>query len=366
MPDLYETLGVSTTATPDEIKRAYRKLARRYHPDANPDDPKAEERFKEVSHAYDVLSDADKRARYDRERTMFGAGGGGGARPGAGGAGGAGFGGFGDFADIFNSIFRGNRGRGTQGAGGAQRGQDVEVQVNVSFEQAMAGAHVPVTVEGAEPCPTCKGAGPRAGTSPKLCPECNGRGVQGRNLGGFALSEPCARCGGAGTVIEDPCPSCSGAGTRPVQRRLRVRIPPGVKDGTRIKLKGRGGGGARGGQPGALHVVTRVAPSRLFERRGDDLVLDVPVTFAEAALGARVEIPTVDGRVALTVPPGSQDGRTLRVRDKGAPRQDGSGRGALLARLRVQVPDALTDRQRKALEEYARLTPGDPREALFT
>ncbi|MCU0307479.1 MAG: molecular chaperone DnaJ [Thermoleophilia bacterium] len=369
MADLYETLGVSPTATADEIKKAYRALARRHHPDANAGDPAAEERFKEISHAYDVLSDEDKRRRYDQERAMFGAGGAGRFRPGAGGtAAGAGAGGFsgqfGDFADIFSSIFRGGKGR--PAGPEAARGDDVEVSVNLSFEQAMAGAQVPVVLERQETCVTCSGSGSKAGSAPKLCPECSGRGVKGRNLGGFAMSGPCETCGGAGTVIEDPCAACHGTGTRAKERKLRVRIPPGVRDGTRIRLKGRGQAGVRGGAAGDLHVVTRVAPSRLYERRGDDLVLEVPVTFAEAALGAKVEIPTLDGRVALTVPAGSQDGRTLRVREKGAPRLSAEGRGDLLARLRVQVPQGLTDRQRKALEEFAKLDGGDVREALFT
>jgi molecular chaperone DnaJ len=353
--DLYAALGVSKTASQDEIKKAYRKLARKYHPDANPDDPRAEERFKEISHAYDVLSDPEKRREYDASRTLFGNG------PRPGGPGGA-AGGFADFADLFGSIFR--------GAGRARtsrplRGADVEVTVNLSFEQAMSGVQLPITVEKRNLCDTCRGSGAKPGTSPRLCPECNGRGVRGRDLGAFALSEPCPRCGGNGTVIEEPCPTCGGAGTVLGEQRLRVKIPPGVRDGTKIRLRGKGEAGVRGGPPGDLIVVTRVAPSRLYTRQGDDLVLDVPVTFAEAALGAKVEVPTIDGTISLTIPAGSEDGKALRVRGKGAPRLSGGGRGDLIARIRVQVPRSLTKAQREALERFARLDQRNPREGLF-
>jgi molecular chaperone DnaJ len=364
MEDLYATLGVSRTASTDEINRAYRKLARVHHPDANPDDPKAEERFKEISHAHDVLADADKRREYD-SRLAFG-----GRRPNGGfrGAGTADAGGFGDFADIFSSIFRGGGrgGGGTAQGPAARRGADIEVEVNLSFEQAMAGAHVPVSVETPVACPDCGGSGAKPGTSPRLCPECKGRGVLGRDLGSFAFSEPCPRCGGNGTVIDDPCPTCRGSGSTSTRSQIKVKIPPGVKEGTKIRLKGKGQSGVRGGPPGDLQVVTRVAPSRLFTRRGDDLVVDVPVTFAEAALGAQVEVPTTDGRVKLTVPPGSAEGRSLRIPGRGAPRLKGEGRGDLIARLRVQVPRDLTAEQRKALEKFAKLDQGDPRERLFS
>jgi molecular chaperone DnaJ len=359
--DLYAVLGVSKDATADQIKRAYRKLARRYHPDANPDDRTAEERFKEISHAHDVLSDEKKRADYDASRAMFR----GRPRPGQG-QGEAGGSGFGDFADIFSSIFRGGRGGGGAAREAGQRGADLETSVSLSFDQALSGVQVPVTIETRETCGTCKGSGAKPGTSPRLCPECNGRGVRGRNLGGFALSEPCPRCGGNGTVIDAPCETCAGAGTVPTQRRFQVKIPPGVKDGTRIRLRGKGQPGVAGGPPGDLFVVSQVAPSRLFTRQGDDLVLEVPVTFAEAALGAKVEIPTTDGPIALTVPPGSEPGKLLRVRGRGAPRLNSEGRGDLLARLRVQVPSTLTKQQREALERFANLDKRDPRETLFT
>ncbi|MEW6582845.1 MAG: molecular chaperone DnaJ [Actinomycetota bacterium] len=355
--DLYAALGVPRTASQDEIKKAYRALARKYHPDANPDDPKAEERFKEISHAYDVLSDPEKRREYDRGPAFFG---GNGPRTG----GGPGMGGFGDFADIFTSIFRG----GGRGGRTAQplRGQDIEVTVNISFEQAMTGVQLPVTVEKRSACATCRGSGAKPGTAPRLCPECNGRGVRGRDLGAFALSEPCPRCNGNGTVVEQPCETCGGAGTVLGEERLRVRIPPGVKDGTKIRLRGKGEAGVRGGPPGDLLVVSRVAPSVLYTRQGDDLVLEVPVTFAEAALGAKVEIPTIDGTISLTVPAGSESGKALRVRGKGAPRLSGGGRGDLIARLKVLVPASLTKPQREALERFANLDRRNPREGLFS
>jgi len=370
--DLYAVLGVGKDASADQIKKAYRKLARQYHPDANPGDKAAEERFKEISHAHDVLSDEKKRSEYDAGRQMFG---GGRYRPGPDAGDGAAGGTFGDFADIFNSIFR-NRGGGGAGTGGGagagtaretgRRGADVEATVSLSFDQAMAGVQIPVTVETAEPCAECKGSGAKPGTSARLCPECNGRGVRGRNLGGFALSEPCPRCNGNGTVIDTPCETCGGAGTVPGQRRFHVKIPPGAKDGTRIRLRGKGGHGTGGGPAGDLYVITQVSPSRLFTRQGDDLVLEVPVTFAEAALGAKIEIPTGDGTIALTVPAGSESGKLLRVRGRGAPRLNGGGRGDLLARLKVQVPASLSKQQRDALEKFAKLDEGDPRQALFT
>jgi molecular chaperone DnaJ len=372
LEDLYKTLGVAKTATDDEIKKAYRKLARKHHPDANPGDPKAEERFKEISHAHDVLSDAAKRRDYDAAQRMggFGRGAGNGA-PGEGG----GMGGFGDFADIFGSIFRGGRGGAGPGPGpGARtqdrsaprRGADIEVEVGLSFEQAMQGAELPVTVDKHDTCASCSGSGAKPGTSPRLCPECKGRGVRGRELGGFSMTEPCPRCAGNGTVIDEPCPTCGGSGSVAGRKTYKVRIPPGAKDGTKVRLRGKGQAGLRGGPAGDLQVVTRVSPSRLYTRQGDDLVINVPVTFAEAALGAQVEVPTLDGRVKLRVPAGSQDGKALRVPGKGAPKLSGGGRGDLIARIRVQVPSGLDDAQREALERFAELSPGNPRETLFS
>jgi molecular chaperone DnaJ len=362
--DLYDVLGVSKSASQDEIKKAYRKLARKYHPDANPNDASAEERFKEVQGAYDVLSDPEKRKQYDTvgNRMFTGAGpNGGGWNVNFGGN----LGDLGDLGDLLGGLFgRGGttspRGRRPRG----ERGRDVEVEVNVTFEDSLRGLETRIPVQLELPCETCKGSGAEPGTAPVVCPECRGRGVVAEDQGIFALSQPCPRCGGNGTVIEKPCRTCGGSGRQVRTRRYTVKIPAGVKDGTRIKLKGKGEPGRAGGPPGDLHVITRVARSPLYERRGSDLVLEVPVTYAEAALGAEVEIPTPDGRISLKIPAGSQDGKTLRVRGRGAPRLNSSGKGDLLARVRVTVPSKLTKAERDALEAYRKVSREDPRERL--
>jgi molecular chaperone DnaJ len=236
----------------------------------------------------------------------------------------------------------------------------------LAFDQAMSGAEVPVTLERHEACGTCAGSGAKPGSTSRLCTTCDGRGSVTHDVGGFSIPEECPSCGGQGTVVEDPCTDCYGRGTRTVERRIRVRIPAGAKDGTRIKLKGKGGAGMRGGPAGDLHVITRVMPSPLFKRKGDDLTIEVPVTFAEAALGAKVEVPTLDGRVAITVPAGSQDGRTLRVPGKGAPKLDGSGNGSLLAKIKLTIPSSLSDEQQEALKAFSELDTSDPRARLFS
>ena len=366
----YETLGVPKGASADEIKKAYRKLARRYHPDRNPGDTAAEERFKQIGEAYEVLSDPEKRKQYDTFGQTF--------RPGQGPAGG-GFQGFDfsgagpgaagfDLGDLFGGLF--NRGGGGRTAGReAQRGADVEVQVQISFPDSLRGATVKVPVEKANACTTCRGSGAAPGTSPTICPVCKGRGITSESQGFFALSQPCERCGGAGTVIESPCPTCHGSGRLRSTKTYQVRIPAGVRDGTRIKVRGKGEAGPRGGEPGDLYVVTRVAPSPLFTRRGDDLLLEVPVTFSEAALGGQVDLPTPDGgTVRVKVPAGSTDGKTLRVKGRGAPKLNGGGTGDLLARVRIAVPGKISKQEREALEklgEIERSDHGDPREKLF-
>lgn len=351
MKDLYETLGVAKTATQDEIKQAYRKLARRYHPDANPDDAAAEERFKEVQGAYDVLGDPDKRSEYDRrgQRVFTGAGG---STFDAGGF---------DLSDLFGGIFGGDGG----GRSGARRGRDVETAVRISFRDSLDGitARVPVELQGA--CSACRGSGAEPGTSPALCPECKGRGVVSQNQGPFALSLPCPRCAGNGTVIEHPCRVCGGSGRERRTKTYQVKIKPGVTDGTRLRLAGKGEPGAGGGPPGDLYVVVNVEPSALYERRGADLVIEVPVTYAEAALGATVDVPTPDGTISLKVPQGSQDGKLLRVKGKGAPKLKGSGRGDLLARVRVTVPKKLSKAEREALENLRKVSRENPREGVF-
>jgi molecular chaperone DnaJ len=357
---LYDSLGVSKTASADEIKKAYRKLARQYHPDRNPDDSAAEERFKEVQTAYDVLSDPEKRKRYD----AFGSANG---RAGGGPAGAEGFNvNLGDFdlgnlGDIFGGLF--GRGRAQQRRPHPERGADIETEVSVSFEDSLKGLETRIPVEVNTACRTCGGSGAKPGTAPKICPVCNGRGVTSESQGLFSLSQPCARCRGNGTVIEDPCDTCGGSGRERRTRRLTVKIPAGVKDGTRIRLKGKGERGAGGGPAGDLFVVTRVAESPLYERRGSDLYVEVPVTYPEAALGTTVEVPTPDGPISLKVPPGSQPGKLLRVRGRGVPRLKDQGRGDLLARLRLSVPTKLTKAEREALEKLQQVSREQPREA---
>jgi molecular chaperone DnaJ len=351
---LYESLGVPKTATADDIKKAYRKLVRQYHPDKNPGDAAAEARFKEVQSAYDVLSDPEKRKQYD----TFGSANG---RPSPG-ATNVDFGDF-DLGDIFGGLF-GGRGRAQQQPRG-QRGNDVEVPVRISFEDSLKGVQSTVAVELELACHSCHGTGAAPGTAPTRCPECNGTGVVATSQGLFALQQPCRRCRGNGTIVETPCPTCRGAGRERRTKRYTVRIPAGVKDGTRIKLKGKGEAGWGGAPAGDLYVVTRVEPSKLYERRGDELLLDVPVTLAEAALGATVDIPTPDGRVSLKVPAGSADGKLLRVKGRGAPKLKGGGRGDLIARVRVEVPAKLSKAQREALEAFQKGAK-DPRERLFT
>jgi molecular chaperone DnaJ len=361
--DLYEVLGVPKSASQDEIKKAYRKLARKHHPDSNPGDAEAEERFKELQDAYDVLSDPEKRKQYDQlGPRMFE-----GAQAGPGGFQWSGnLGDLGDLGDLFGGLF----GRGAGGASRTrergQRGADVGVTLTLSFEDSLNGLTTKIPVELETVCSTCKGSGAEPGTKPIICPECRGRGVTSEDEGFFAFSRPCPRCHGNGTVIEKPCRTCRGTGRERRTKRYTVKIPAGVKDGTQIRLKGKGEAGYGGGPPGDLIVTTRVTPSPLFERRGADLVIDVPVTYTEAALGADVEVPTPDGRISLKVPAGSQDGKLLRVRGQGAPKLNGGGKGDLLARIHVDVPTKLTKAEREAIEALGKASTRDVREKLRT
>jgi molecular chaperone DnaJ len=345
---LYDTLGVSKTASQDEIKKAYRKLARQYHPDKNPGDASAEERFKEIQTAYDVLADEDKRKAYDRYGSANGRG------PSAGPAGANvnfDFGGF-DLGDLLGGIFSG--GAGAPRAGGRRqpvKGADVEAQVQLSFEDSLNGADVKVPVEITTACRDCGGTGAQPGTSPVICPECNGRGVKAESQGLFALSQPCPRCRGNGTVIEKPCPHCQGSGRERRIKTFTVKIKPGVKDGTRIRLKGKGEAGENGGPAGDLVVLTRVTSSDTYERRGDDLVVQVPVSFATATLGGKVDVATPDGAVSLKIPAGSEDGKLLRIKGRGAPKLNGGGKGDVLARVRIQVPKRVNKKERELLEQ---------------
>jgi molecular chaperone DnaJ len=365
MNDLYESLGVKKDASAEEIKKAYRKLARQHHPDKNPGDKAAEDRFKEIQGAYDVLSDPEKRKQYDQvgPRIFSGANG-----PGQGGFQWSGnLGDLGDLGDLFGGIFGGAGGASSRGRRArGERGRDVEVALNVSFEDSLQGLTTKIPVELEAACSVCHGTGAEPGTSPQICPECRGRGVVSEDEGFFAFSRPCPRCGGNGTVVEKPCRNCKGTGRERRVKRYTVKIPAGVKNGTQIRLKGKGESGTNGGPPGDLIVTTRVAASPLYERRGADLLLEVPVTYAEAALGATVEIPTPEGRVALKVPAGSQDGKLLKVKGRGAPKLKGSGKGDLLARLRVAVPTKLSKAEREAIENLKKVSHDDPREKVFS
>jgi len=348
-PSLYDALGVSKTASQDEIKKAYRKLVRQYHPDKNQGDKEAEERFKEVQGAYDVLSDPEKRKQYDAFGSADGRAGG---FPG--GAGNFNFD-VGDLSDLFGGIGdvfgRGGAGR-RQPAG---RGADLHAQVSISFEDSLRGIETQIPVEAEAPCRECGGSGAQAGSAPKVCPECKGRGVTVESQGFFGLSHTCPRCHGSGTIIENPCPRCGGSGRERRTRRLKVKIPAGVKDGTQIRLKGKGEPGYGGGPPGDLIVTTRVAESPLYARRGNDLVVEVPVTFADAALGSSVEVPTPEGPVSLKVPAGSESGKLLRIKGRGAPKLRGSGKGDVLARLKIAVPKKPTKKERELLEQLQRV-----------
>jgi molecular chaperone DnaJ len=359
---LYDVLGVPKKASQDEIKKAYRKLARQYHPDRNPDDKEAEAKFKDVQAAYDVLSDTEKRKKYDTFGSADGRGGG---------AGQSGWTNYttegfdlGDFGDLFGGIF-GGRGGG-QRRPVPERGADVEAVVNLSFEDSLKGVEVKIPVEIDTACRECGGSGAKPGTAAVICPECRGRGVKAESQGLFALSQPCPRCRGNGTIIENPCPRCRGTGRERRTKRYTVKIPAGVKDGTRIRLKGKGEAGVAGGPPGDLFVVTRVAPSPLFKRRGAaDLEVEVPVTYAEAALGAKVEVPTPYGeRLSIKIPPGTETGKLLKLKGHGAPKLKGGGRGDLYARVKVTVPKKLTKKEREALEELQKVSRENPREAL--
>lgn len=374
--DYYAVLGVPKSATTDEIKKAYRKLARQLHPDRNPNDASAEERFKAVSEAYDVLSDEKRRKEYDEMRALFGSG----AfrrNARAGGAGGfdfsdlfsgsatAGgptvgadrrFGGVG-FSDLFSSIFSGGAQR------RAGRGRDVETEVVLNFADAVRGVTLPLTLRTPGTCDVCHGSGAAPGSQPRTCPVCKGIGLVNSNQGSFSFSEPCRECQGVGTIVDEKCPECRGTGGVTKTRTLNVRIPAGVADGQRIRLAGRGEPGERGGPAGDLYVLIKVRPDSVFGRQGDDLTLTVPVSFAEAALGADLRVPTLDGVVTVRVPPGTPSGRTLRVRGKGVVPRDGQA-GDLLVTIEVHVPTELSTAARKALEEFAASAPGAPRERL--
>jgi len=359
--DYYKTLEVDRKASQEEIKRAYRKLARRYHPDTNKE-AGAEERFKEVSEAYDVLGDPEKRKQYDRGGGVFA--GRGPFQGGGGTAGGADYGG--SFSDILSNIFNTTAGRGgARTRPAAERGKDLETTVSLSFDQAVEGAQVPVTVSTHTPCKTCRGTGARPGTAPIVCPVCQGRGVQSEGQGLFSITRPCSRCGGSGTVIEDPCPTCNGQGRLRELKKYRVNIPAGVKDGSKIRLPGKGEAGLRGGPSGDLYVVCQVSESDVFRRKGDHLEVEVPITVAEALRGADVEVPTLHGTKRLRVPGGTRHGTVQRLRGEGPPVLGGKERGDIHYRFVIDVPRELTDEQRQAVDALSATMNGNPRESLL-
>ncbi|MGI5268489.1 molecular chaperone DnaJ [Nonomuraea sp. CA-218870] len=377
--DYYAVLGVPKSATADEIKKAYRKLARQYHPDTNQGDSAKEKKFKEVSEAYDVLSDSKRRKEYDEARTLFGSGVGG-QRPGGGGNFGFDFGdlfggtgqqtgaGAGDrFSDLFGGLFnRGGSTTRTTSATRPRRGQDIESEVTLSFTEAAEGTTVSLRLTSSAACTACSGTGAKAGTTPRVCPTCEGTGAASRNLGNFAFSEPCRDCKGRGLLVDDPCPVCEGSGRAKSIRTIQARIPAGVSDGARVRLKAKGAPGENGGPAGDLYIVTHVKPHPVFGRSGDNLTVTVPVTFTEAALGAEIKVPTLKGMpVTLRIPAGTPNGRTFRVRGRGVTRKDGT-KGDLLASVEVVVPKTLDDKSRELLTEFNTATAAeDPRAELI-
>ncbi|WP_282004869.1 molecular chaperone DnaJ [Propioniciclava sinopodophylli] len=375
--DYYKILGVSKDAKPEEIKKAFRKIARENHPDQNPGNKKAEARFKEASEANSVLSDPKKRKEYDEQRSLFGGGfkfpGAGGARPGGYGSSGPSMddlfrnatSGNQDISDLFGGLFGGTTTRRTTRS--PRRGTDIEGEVTIDFTQAVEGTTVSLQTVSDAPCASCRGTGAKAGSVPKVCTTCQGSGMkEAQTAGGFAIAEPCPECRGRGLVVEDPCPDCSGSGRARSTNTMQVRVPAGVTDGQRIRIKGKGGAGENGGAPGDLYVLVNVRPHPVFGRKGDNLTLQAPVTFPEAALGADIEVPTLGGpKVRLRVPSGTPNGRTFRVRGKGVRKANGD-HGDLLVTVEVQVPSSLSAEAEAALRKYADVVgSGNPRAGLF-
>jgi molecular chaperone DnaJ len=345
--DYYELLGVGRNANEEEIKRAYRKLALQYHPDRNPGDKQAEEKFKEVSEAYSVLSDAQKRAQYDQfGHAAFGEGG-----PFAGGfdfsAGG--------FEDIFGDIFGEFFGGGQSRRRGRGRGEDLRYNMTLKFEEAVAGVEKKIKIPRHGPCETCRGTGAKAGTAPQTCPTCRGRGQVSFQQGFFSVSRTCNQCQGQGTIIKDPCETCRGAGRVRTMHTLSVKIPPGVDNGSRLKLRGEGETGPAGGSPGDLYVVIQVEPHPIFVRDQLDIICDVPVSFVQAALGAEIDVPTLDGKVKMKIPSGTQSGKVFRMKGKGVKDIQGYQQGDQHVRVTLETPTHLTSKQKELLKEFAAL-----------
>jgi molecular chaperone DnaJ len=364
-PDLYAILGVDKKVSPEDLKKAYRKLARQYHPDRNPGDDAAEKRFKEISAAYDILGDPEKRKEYDNK----------GASAFFGGEGAGGFSGAGGFDastlfDLFSDRFGGG---GAGGRAGGQpprprqeRGRDLEVESTITFDQAIHGAQVSLSVPTTATCTTCRGTGARPGTAPKVCPRCQGRGIESEGQGLFSISQPCQQCHGAGTIIEDPCPTCQGSGAIRTVKTYKVNIPAGVKEGSRVRLAGKGEAGRNGGPAGDLYVVTHVTPSRVFTRKGDNVEVEVPLSIPEAIRGADVEVPTFEGRKTLRVPPGTRHGTVQRLRGEGPPKLGSSStKGDIHYRFVIDVPKELTAEQSDAVDKLSQVMNGDPRASLL-
>jgi molecular chaperone DnaJ len=372
--DYYAVLGVPKNASAADIKKAYRKLAQQHHPDTKQGDPDAETRFKEISAAYDVLGDAEKRKAYDQVREMSASGfGPGSGRPGSGagwpGTGtGTGAGGVryeqvnvDDIGDLFGGLFGGAARRGGRGPA-AQRGADLETTLTIPFEDAMTGTTAPIRIDGPAVCSRCHGSGAEPGTEPITCPRCQGSGEIAENQGFFSMSRPCPQCGGAGRIVESPCTRCGGTGAERRTRTLKVKIPAGVRNGARIRLAGKGEPGPTGGRPGDLFVKVRVEPHPVFGRKGDDLTVDLPISYPEATLGANVEVPTLNGPVTLKVPAGTPSGKTFRVKGRGAPKR--GGHGDLLAKVQVDVPEKVSREEKELLRQLREASKESPRKRL--
>ena len=352
--DYYEVLGIQKGASEDEIKKAYKKLARKYHPDMNPGDKEAEEKFKEVNEANEVLSDPEKKARYDQFGFVgvdpnYGAGAGGGAY-------GGGFD-FGDLGDIFGSFFGGGFGGQRRNPNAPQRGESIRASVSISFTEAAFGCEKSVTIERSEQCPTCKGSGCAPGTTPEICPDCHGSGtVQTRRqtpMGVFASNGPCRKCGGTGRLIHQPCSDCRGSGAVRKRRTIKVNIPAGIDHGQTISLRGQGGAGKNGGPAGDLLITIMVQPHEIFRRDGVDVFCEAPITFTQAALGAELEIPTIDGKVKYSIPEGTQTGTVFRLKGKGVPVLNGRGRGDQYVTVVIETPRSLNKEQKEALRRFS-------------
>lgn len=348
--DLYEALGLQKGASDEEIKKAYRKLAKKYHPDLNPGDKTAEEKMKEVNAAYEILSDPEKKARYDQ----FGHAG---VDPSYGGGGGQ-YSGFEDFdlGSIFDSFFGGGMGGGQTRRSGPRKGESIRASVTLTFEEAAFGCQKQITVNRVETCPDCGGSGAKAGTSAETCPDCHGTGqiktTQRTILGMMSTSSPCSRCRGTGKIIKDPCPSCRGAGSLRKQRMITVQIPAGIDHGQTISVRGEGNAGQNGGPAGDIFVTVNVTPHEIFKRRGQDVMVELPVTFVQAALGTELEAPSIDGKISYNMPEGTQPDTVFRIRGKGIPNLNGRGRGDQFIKVKIEIPRNLTREQKDILRQF--------------